>query len=412
MSSMSAAKAPPAPSASVGDLCTIAAASAGPVLDLVIPVYNEAAVLERSVVTLRDYLLAQFPFTWRITIADNASTDTTWLLAQSLSATLTGVTAIHLDQKGRGRALKAAWLASDARVVAYMDVDLSTDLDALLPLVAPILSGHSELAIGSRLAPGASVARGPGREFVSRCYNTILRAVFAARFRDAQCGFKAVRADVARALVPTVEDDTWFFDTELLLLAEHNGLRIHEVPVTWIDDPDSRVNVKQTAADDLKGVARVARRFWRGEGDVSFEPGARRKVTDDFGRRFVTFGIIGAISTIISLTVFIALRGPLGPVSANVVAVSSTALANTWGHRRYTVGRGGPAHRLGHYIGATTIVLAGLVVSSAALVAAGGWLVAQLVALALAWTLTTLARFTLLRRWRGNVAQAVWRARL
>ena len=136
--------------------------------------------------------------------------------------------------------MRTAWTASDAQIVAYMDVDLSTDLDALLPLVAPLVSGHSDVAIGSRLAAGASVARRPKRELISRVYNLMLRAAFAARVTDAQCGFKAVRADVARLLVPEIADNGWFFDTELLLLAEHNGLRIHEVPVDWVDDSDSR----------------------------------------------------------------------------------------------------------------------------------------------------------------------------
>jgi putative flippase GtrA len=373
------------------------AVTAPPIVDIVLPVHNEQAALEPSVRALRDYLVAAFPFSWRITIADNASTDRTWLIAETLAATLPGVQALRLDQKGRGRALRRAWTESDALVVAYMDIDLSTRLDALLPLVAPLVSGHSELAIGSRLAPGSSVARGPRREFISRSYNGILRAVFANRFRDAQCGFKAVRADVARTLLPAVEDETWFFDTELLLLAEHNGLRIHEVPVTWIDDPDSRVDLKQTATDDLRGVARMARRFWRGDGLLAVGPEPGREVGDDFGRRFVTFGIVGAVSTIVSLVIFLALRSPLGAIGANAVAVSGTALANAWAHRRYTLGRQGPGRRARHYAGAGAILLGGLALSSAALVLAGGWLVAQLVALALTWSATTALRVALLR---------------
>src|SRR5439155_19696948 len=167
----------------------------------------------------------------------------------------------HPDAKGRGRALRAAWSASRATVVAYMDVDLSTDLGALLPLVAPLLSGHSDVAIGTRLASGARVVRGPKRELISRSYNLILRTTLRANFSDAQCGFKAMRADVARALLPLVEDEGWFFDTELLVLTEHNGLRIHEVPVDWVDDPVSRVDIVSTAADDLRGVWRLLRRF-------------------------------------------------------------------------------------------------------------------------------------------------------
>ena len=221
------------------------------VLDVVVPVYNE------GVHRLHAHLSRAFPYSFRITIADNASTDRTLAVAYELAHDLPRVRVVHLEQKGRGRALAAVWSASDAPVLAYMDVDLSTDLGGLLPLVAPLISGHSDVAIGSRLARGARVVRGPKREFISRCYNLILRSVLGVRFSDAQCGFKAVRRDAAEQLLPLVEDTGWFFDTELLVLAERAGLRIHEVPVDWVDDPDSRVDIVATAAADLKGVARV-----------------------------------------------------------------------------------------------------------------------------------------------------------
>jgi glycosyltransferase involved in cell wall biosynthesis len=238
-------------------------------VEIVIPVYNEEAALEASVRRLHGYLTERFPLTWLVTIADNASRDHTWAIACRLAMELDGVQAVHLAEKGRGRALRAAWSASTALVAAYMDVDLSTDLDALLPLVAPLVSGHSDVAIGTRLAHGSRVVRGHKREFISRTYNLILKVTLHNGFSDAQCGFKAVRADVARALLPLVEDDGWFFDTELLALAEHNGLRLHEVPVDWIDDADSRVDVRSTATEDLRGLWRVLRRFAAGEGVVS-----------------------------------------------------------------------------------------------------------------------------------------------
>jgi glycosyltransferase involved in cell wall biosynthesis len=234
-------------------------------------VCNEAATLEASITRLHAYLSDRFPFAWRITVADNASTDATRAIAQDLAARLPAVGVCALDRKGRGLALRAAWSASQAAVVAYMDVDLSTDLDALLPLIAPLLSGHSDVAIGSRLAKGATVRRGPKREALSRGYNLILHAVFGNRFTDAQCGFKAIRGDAARLLLPEVVDESWFFDTELLLLAEHNGLRIHEVPVDWVDDTDTRVDLPSTVRDDLRGVWRMARRFARGEGRIDLE---------------------------------------------------------------------------------------------------------------------------------------------
>src|SRR3954453_6416426 len=227
----------------------VAAPHPGPAVDVVVPVYDEEADLDPSVRRLHAYLCERFPFTWRITIADNASRDGTPLVAARLAAELPGVRVVRLEEKGRGRALRAVWSASDATVLAYMDVDLSTDLDALLPLVAPLLSGHSDVAIGTRLARSARVHRGAKRELISRGYNLILRATLTTRFSDAQCGFKAIRADRAELLLPLVEDDAWFFDTELLVLAERSGLRIHEVPVDWIDDADSRVDIVRTALE-------------------------------------------------------------------------------------------------------------------------------------------------------------------
>lgn len=242
------------------------------VVDVVVPVHNEEATLARSVEQVLEYLTASFPFTWVLTIADNASTDRTLAIARELAASRAGVRVLHLDEKGRGRALRRAWTDSHSDVVAYMDVDLSTGLDALLPLVAPLVSGHSEVAIGSRRAPGATVARGPKREVISRIYNAIIRAMFATRVRDLQCGFKAVRRDVAISLLPAIEDEGWFFDTELLLLAERNGLRIHQVPVDWVEDPDSRVHLVRTAIDDLRGAVRLAALFVRGGGRIEALP--------------------------------------------------------------------------------------------------------------------------------------------
>ena len=226
-------------------------------VDIVVPVYNEQAVLERSVRRLHTFLSVGMPFAWRIVIADNASTDATLEIAQALAVDISNVTVLHLPLRGRGRALRAAWSNSDADVLCYMDVDLSTDLRALLPLVAGLVSGHSDVAIGTRVAHGSRVVRSFKREFISRSYNRLLRLVLRARFSDAQCGFKAVRADAARRLLPAIRDDGWFFDTELLVLAQRLGLRIQEVPVDWVEDPDSRVDILRTAIGDLRGVARM-----------------------------------------------------------------------------------------------------------------------------------------------------------
>jgi putative flippase GtrA len=284
-------------------------------VEVVVPVYNEQVALADSIERLHRFLSEQLPFSWRIVIADNASTDATPQLAADLAARLPGVRSLRLARKGRGLALREAWSGSNARVVSYMDVDLSTDLRGLLPLVAPLLSGHSDVAIGSRLARGANVVRGPRREIISRSYNTLLRTTLRARFSDAQCGFKAVTASAAAQLVPSIADDGWFFDTELLVLAQRRGLRIHEVPVDWIDDPDSRVDIVRTAVDDLKGVARLA----------LATPVAR-------------FMVVGLLSTVAYAVLYLLLHPSLGAGGANALSLALTAVANTAANRRLTFG--------------------------------------------------------------------------
>ncbi|TKJ31608.1 MAG: glycosyl transferase [Chloroflexi bacterium B3_Chlor] len=226
-------------------------------VDVVIPVYNEERTLEGSVTSLRRFLHERFPDRWRIVIADNASVDRTLEVARELSSSYPEVSYIHLDQKGRGRALRRAWLQSDADIVSYMDVDLSTDLDAFPALIDGLANAGYHIAIGSRLKKGAQVQRQLKREIISRCYNLLIRLMFRNKFSDAQCGFKALTRHAVHDLVPVVEDQGWFFDTELLLRAERKGYRIHEVAVSWIDDPDSRVNIFETAWGDLKGLIRV-----------------------------------------------------------------------------------------------------------------------------------------------------------
>ena len=357
-------------------------------VEIVIPVYNEELHLAASVTALGRYLDTAFPFTATITIADNASTDGTWKVATELADTLDGVAAIHLTEKGRGRALRAAWSRSAASVVAYMDVDLATGLDALLPLVAPLLSGHSDVAIGTRLVTGAHVVRGVRRELISRGYNLVLRGALGSQCTDAQCGFKAMRREVAFELLPLVEDNRWFFDTEVLVTAQRIGLRIHEVPVDWVDDEDSRVDVVHTALEDLRGVIRLlgpsARRrvalrparptrpdlsdqvtraagtgstiggktadliaFRRGpvegsddarlDGHVahpsSASPAVPAAPPQVFADEILRFAGVGAASTVAYAALFAALEPGLGSYLANGVAIGLCSLGNTAAHR-------------------------------------------------------------------------------
>jgi putative flippase GtrA len=373
-------------------------------VEIVVPVFNEAAGLEASIRRLHDYLSTRFPIPWLVTVADNASTDQTWPIACSMAAELDGVSAVHLDQKGRGRALRAVWSASNSPVVAYMDVDLSTDLDALLPLVAPLVSGHSDVAIGTRLAPNSRVVRGPRREAISRSYNLLLRTTLRSGFSDAQCGFKAVRTEVARTLLPLVEDNGWFFDTELLVLAEANGLRIHEVPVDWTDDPDSRVDVVSTASTDLRGILRMARRMVRGDTRVSAEALRRSgRAGDGLGGQLVRFASIGVVSTIVFGALFALLRPALGAAGADIAALVVCAVANTAANRRLTFslrGRAGRRRDLGAGVALATLPLA---MNLAVLAVMAGFAVtsstALLVGLTLANGAASLLRFLMLRNW-------------
>jgi putative flippase GtrA len=304
-----------------------------PLIEIVIPVYNEEAGLAASVCRLRDYLIAAMPFPWRITIANNGSTDRT------------------------------------------------SDLRALLPLAAPLVSGHSDVAIGTRLAPGARVVRGRKRELISRAYNRLLHATLAARFSDAQCGFKAMRADAARRLLPGVRDEAWFFDTELLMLAQRSGLRIHEVPVDWVDDPDSRVEIVRTALDDLRGIVRLLA-----------------------SARLTRFAFIGLCSTLAYGLLLVALRGPMGVGAANAVALAITAVANTQANRWLTFGVRGRAGLIRQHLAGALVSLLTLGLTVGAL----GVLHAldqspsnfvELAVLVVASASATVSRYVALRTW-------------
>jgi putative flippase GtrA len=290
-----------------------------------------------------------------------------------------------------------------------MDVDLSTDLDALLPLVAPLVTGHSDVAIGTRLAAGARVVRGPKREAISRAYNLILRTTLRSGFSDAQCGFKAVRTDVARALLPSIEDQAWFFDTELLVVAERAGLRIHEVPVDWVDDPDSRVDVVGTALADLQGVWRLVARRPRAEAPVGqavgqdVGGGASATGDGDLPGQLVRFASIGAVSTIVFAVLFALLASPIGLVAADVVALAICSVANTAANRRLTFSLHGRSGRARHYRAALVVALLPLTLTLLTLLvlAAAGVtsLPATLAGLMVANGVAALARFVLLRHW-------------
>lgn len=380
------------------------------VLDIVIPVYNEEQDLPGCVRRLHQFLTTEVPYPSRITVADNASTDGTLEVARQLAAELPDVGVLHLPSKGRGGALQTAWTTSTATVVAYMDVDLSTDLTALMPLVAPLISGHSDVAIGSRLAASSRVVRGPKREFVSRSYNLILRSFLGAKFSDAQCGFKAMRSDVARELLPLVADTGWFFDTELLVIAERAGLRIHEVPVDWIDDPDSRVDIVATAIDDLKGCWRVGRALATGalplrelQASLGREPLGVPGVPPGLVGQMVRFAIVGIVSTIAYSLMYLLLHEAMGAQTANLTALLLTAVANTTANRAFTFGVRGRTGVARHQMSGLLVFAFGLAITSGSLFALHRYDATvskefELIVLAGANLVATMVRFVALRQ--------------
>jgi hypothetical protein len=373
-------------------------------VEVVVPVYNEADGLAASITTLRHYLDTSFPFRTLVTIVDNGSTDGTALVARRLASTVAGVQTISLSRKGRGFALRTAWSASRADVVAYMDVDLSTSLSALLPLVGSVLSGHSELAIGTRLARGSRVVRGPKRELISRAYGHIVRLFLRSRISDFQCGFKAIRRTCALQILPLVQDDEWFFDTELLITAERLGLRISETPVDWVDDPNSSVDIIDTAAEDLRGIWRIAHGS-RLELVPPAGPGlpARDEATAD---QLLSFAGLGVLSTLAYLLLFASTWSLLGPWLANASALAFCTLVNTALHRslaRRTPNGGGTAGRPSFGLVLAVLYTVSLLVTTASIAVASGLAGPSMVGLALAATIANGAaspvRFALLRGW-------------
>jgi len=374
-----------------------------PIVEIAIPVYNEEQVIESSVRRLRTFLDTSFPFSASIVVVDNASVDRTSEILERLTAEIPGVSAIHLDQKGKGRAVRAAWTASRSPIVAYMDADLSTDLDGLLPLVAPLISGHSQVAIGSRTATGARVLRGGKREFISRTYNLLLRCSLRCRFTDAQCGFKAMRRDAVDPLMAMIEDEHWFFDTELLMQAERSGLRIHEVSVDWIDDPDTRVNIGGAMKDDLRGVWRMARR--RRESQQLGRSGVDgvRASTFDNHRELARYTGVGALSTITYLMLFLLLKGRLGVFSANLVAAAFASIGNTTAHALFTFRSQRPGQtRRAIFVGVGSFALA---IGLTSLTLATTYLLGrsspatEVVAIMAGMVAAACVRFVLLREW-------------
>jgi hypothetical protein len=394
--------------------CPPPTSSRGPLqVEVVVPAYNEAPNLETSVTRLRQYLDESFPFRTLVTIVDNGSTDGTALVAQRLASTMSGVQALILARKGRGHALRTAWSASEAEVVAYMDVDLSTSLSALLPLAGSVLSGHSDLAVGTRLAPGSRVVRGPKRELVSRAYSHLVSFCLRSHVSDFQCGFKAMRQTRALQILPLIEDEGWFFDTELIVTAERLGIRVSETPVDWTDDPESSVHILRTTLENLGGIWRMA---WSRA--PRRRPAARPSVPSPPDQasadQLLSFAGVGVLSTLSYLLLFAVGWSTLGPWLANAGALAFCTLVNTALHRSLArLSRGDMASISGQPTFVTVVAVLyamSLVATTAAIalanVLAGPSLVGDALAATLASCGAALLRFSLLRGWAFPPAAA------
>ncbi|RBP62360.1 glycosyltransferase involved in cell wall biosynthesis [Brevibacterium sanguinis] len=370
-------------------------------VDLVVPVHNEESTLERSIHTLIDHV-ADSLHEMTIVIADNASTDATGRIAEELARSHSNVRAVRLEEKGRGRALRTVWLESSAEVLVYTDVDLATDLALLDPMVTAISAGTADVAIAGRLHPQARVQRGVGREIISRCYNRLLSIGLGAEYSDAQCGLKAISRPAAQALLPVVEDDGWFFDTELLTLAQWSGLRIREFWADWTADPDSSVDVVRTAVDDFKGILRLRRDARRGRLPLA-RIGARlgrAPAVPNTGAQILHFVDVGIVCTLVYSLLFWFASGLVSAGVANVAALLISTLLGTALNRRHTFGLRSPQDQLAHHLKDLVAFGVGWAMTSAALLATsdlnGAW---TLAVLTVANLVATVVRFTLQKLW-------------
>jgi len=237
-------------------------------IDFVIPIYNEEFAIANSVEELHRRLEQLELPEWRIVIMDNGSTDDSELVSTAVAERFERVVYKRLAVKGRGFALRHTWMRTEADASLYMDVDLSTDL-AALPEFVSLLEDGADVVVGSRLAGDSKTKRCLKREILSRGYNFLIKALFRPKgFDDAQCGFKAVRLDRVHGILGLVENNHWFFDTELLLVAEGAGLDIRSVPVEWVEDDDTRVRIASTVMEDLRGLARVRRSLGHKVGEL------------------------------------------------------------------------------------------------------------------------------------------------
>ena len=203
-----------------------------------VPAHNEEKIVTSSVEKLLRFVERQgYPLAWRIHIVVNGSSDGTWECARALLARYPErILVTNFPEPGRGLALKRAWLACDADIAIYMDMDLAVSLEHLAELARPIADGECDLVIGSRNLAASKVRRSLPREVISQGCNHLSRLILRHGFSDLQCGFKAIRLETFSSIAPRLTSHHWFFDTELVLWAREQGLTIKEIPVDWSEN--------------------------------------------------------------------------------------------------------------------------------------------------------------------------------
>ncbi len=235
-------------------------------VNITFPVLNEERILKEDVMKFYNFLKkSKFPYRFEITICDNGSIDDTKKVGEKLEKKVKEINYLRLSRKGRNFALKSSWTKSKASVVSYMDIDLATDLRFFLPMINMIIKDNCDLVVGNRLGLKSKVIdRNFKREFLSRNYNLLLRMFFFHKIRDHQCGFKAIKRNSFLKLnkeIPDIKEEIWFLDTELIIRAIKNKMKVEEIDVIWKDDPDSKVKVVKAVLEDLKGIVRLRKEF-------------------------------------------------------------------------------------------------------------------------------------------------------
>jgi len=248
--------------------------SQGVEVSVVLPAYNEADTIEETVTITLDSLAAFLPAgSFEVIVAEDGCADRTPEIATRMAETDDRVRHVHSDERlGRGGALERAFRAADGETLVYFDTDLATDMKHLEELVERVRSGDADVATGSRWVPGREADRPAKRGIPSRGFNGLVRVVLRSDLLDHQCGFKAFDREALFAILDDVEDDHWFWDTEVLVRAQRAGYRVEEFPVEWTPKGDSKVDLVR----DVFGMgSQILRTFWQ----LSVSPRITRRVS-------------------------------------------------------------------------------------------------------------------------------------